>query len=61
MPRNPKATGFIKELDAKLDDFCNNTRFFHEPFNEGRAQMFVMQHRLNTASVTRSSSSASRP
>ncbi len=48
MPRNPKATGFIKELDAKLDDFCNNTRFFNEPFNEGRAQMFVMQHRLNT-------------
>jgi pyrroloquinoline quinone (PQQ) biosynthesis protein C len=48
MPCNPKATGFIKELDAKLDDFCNNTRFFHEPFNEGRAQMFVMQHRLNT-------------
>lgn len=48
MPRNPKATGFIKDLDAKLDDFCNNTRFFNEPFNEGRAKMFVMQHRLNT-------------
>lgn len=48
MPRDLNATGFIKELDAKLDDFCNNLRFFNEPFNEGRAQTFVMQHRLNT-------------
>jgi pyrroloquinoline quinone (PQQ) biosynthesis protein C len=48
MPRDPKAAGFIAELDKKLDEFCVNTRFFNESFNEGRAQMFVMQHRLNT-------------
>ena len=48
MPRDLKATGFIKALDKKLDSFCDNTRFFNEPFNAGRAQMFVLQHRLNT-------------
>lgn len=48
MPRDPKATGFIGELDAKLDEFCDNLRYFNEPYNEGRAQMFVRQHRLNT-------------
>ena len=48
MPRDPKATGFIRDLDRKLDEFCDNLRYFHEPFNEGRARTFVMQHRLNT-------------
>ncbi len=48
MPRDPKATGFIRELDKVLDDFCERTRLFHEPYNEGRARMFVYQHRLNT-------------
>lgn len=48
MPRAYKATGFIRDLDKILDDFLNRVRFVHEPFNEGRAQMFVMQHRLNT-------------
>lgn len=48
MPRDPKATGVVKELDAILSDFMNNTRYFQEPYNLGRAQTFVMQHRLNT-------------
>ena len=48
MPRDPKATGFIAELDKRLHRFCNRLRFVQEPLNQGRAQMFVMQHRLNT-------------
>lgn len=48
MPRDPKATGVVKELDGILSDFMNNTRYFQEPYNLGRAQTFVMQHRLNT-------------
>ena len=48
MPRNPKATGMIKELDRMLDSFVNTTRYIHEPFNRGRAEMFIMQHRLNS-------------
>lgn len=48
MPRDPKATGVVRELDAILNDFMNETRYFHEPYNLGRAQTFVMQHRLNT-------------
>lgn len=48
MPRDPKATGVVRELDSILDNFMNNTRYFHEPYNLGRAQMFVLQHRLNT-------------
>ncbi len=48
MPRDPNATGFIKALDEKLDAFCDNLRYFNEPYNEGRAKTFVMQHRLNT-------------
>jgi pyrroloquinoline quinone (PQQ) biosynthesis protein C len=38
----------IRRLDAVVDDFCRRTRFFKEPVTEGRARMFVMQHRLNT-------------
>ncbi len=48
MPRDPKAKGFIRELDKRVDTFCRNLRYFNEPYNEGRAEMFVMQHRLNT-------------
>ena len=48
MPRDPKATGVLKALDQVVEDFMNNTRFFHEPFNVGRAHMFVYQHRQNT-------------
>ena len=48
MPRDPKATGVVKELDSVLNDFMNNTRYFQEPYNLGRAETFVMQHRLNT-------------
>lgn len=38
----------IARLDAVVDAFAHRTRFFHEPFNEARARMFVRQHRLNT-------------
>jgi pyrroloquinoline quinone (PQQ) biosynthesis protein C len=38
----------IRRLDAVVDDFCRRTRFFLEPMTEGRARMFVLQHRLNT-------------
>lgn len=48
MPRDPKATGFIGELDKRLDDFCIRLRFAQGPMSAGKAQMFVMQHRLNT-------------
>src|SRR5262245_13070845 len=45
MPPNASVT---RRLDAVVDDFCRRTRFFAEPMTEGRARMFVMQHRLNT-------------
>ena len=48
MPRDTKATGFIRDLDKTLDDFCNRVRYIHEPYNVGRAHMFAYQHRLNT-------------
>ena len=48
MPRDPKATGVIRELDNILSDFMNETRYFQEPYNLGRAQTFVLQHRQNT-------------
>jgi pyrroloquinoline quinone (PQQ) biosynthesis protein C len=48
MPRDPKATGVVRELDTILDEFMNNTRYFQEPYNLGRAQTFVLQHRQNT-------------
>lgn len=48
MPRDPKATGIIRELDNILSDFMNETRYFQEPYNLGRAQTFVLQHRQNT-------------
>ncbi len=48
MPRDLKATGFIRDLDKILDDFCNRVDFVYSGFNPGRAHMFVMQHRLNT-------------
>lgn len=35
-------------LDAVVDDFARRTRFFTEPLTEGRAKMFVKQHRLNS-------------
>jgi len=38
----------IRRLDEVVSDFCDRCRFFHEPFNAGRAKMFVFQHRLNT-------------
>jgi pyrroloquinoline quinone (PQQ) biosynthesis protein C len=48
MPRDLKATGVVKEMDKILTDFMDNTRYFHEPHNLGRAHMFVYQHRQNT-------------
>jgi pyrroloquinoline quinone (PQQ) biosynthesis protein C len=38
----------LERLDAEVDTFMNNVRFFHEPLTVGRAKMFVRQHRLNT-------------
>ena len=38
----------IARLDEAVDDFCHRVRYFHEPFTEARARMFVRQHRLNT-------------
>ena len=35
-------------LDAEVDAVSRRTRFFREPLTEGRARMFVYQHRLNT-------------
>ena len=41
-------TDVIKRLDREVSGFCDRCRFFHEPFNLGRARMFVYQHRLNS-------------
>src|SRR5664279_4105480 len=38
----------IGRLDAVVNEFCLRTRFFKEPMTQGRAKMFVMQHRQNT-------------
>jgi pyrroloquinoline quinone (PQQ) biosynthesis protein C len=38
----------LRRLDAVVDDFARRTRFFKEAMTPGRAQMFVMQHRLNS-------------
>jgi pyrroloquinoline quinone (PQQ) biosynthesis protein C len=48
MPRDLKATGVVAEMDKILDHFMDSTRYFHEPYNFGRAHMFVLQHRQNT-------------
>jgi pyrroloquinoline quinone (PQQ) biosynthesis protein C len=42
------ATPIIDRLDSVVNDFVRRTRFFHEPLTRGRAEMFAMQHRLNT-------------
>jgi len=38
----------IRRLDKVVDEFCKRTAYFQENMTEGRARMFVMQHRLNT-------------
>jgi len=38
----------IGRLDETVDDFARRTRYFKEPMTEGRARMFVRQHRLNS-------------
>jgi pyrroloquinoline quinone (PQQ) biosynthesis protein C len=38
----------VARLDEVVHEFCDRTRFFHEPFNAGRAKMFAIQHRLNS-------------
>ena len=48
MPRDINSTGIVAEMDKLLDSFMDNTRYFHEPFNLGRAYTFVLQHRQNT-------------
>ena len=35
-------------MDRVVNDFVARCRYFHEPMTRGRAQMFVLQHRLNT-------------
>ena len=45
MPRDINSTGIVAEMDKLLDSFMDNTRYFHEPFNLGRAYTFVLQHR----------------
>lgn len=41
-------TNVVERMDREVSEFCDRCRFFHEPFNLGRAKMFVYQHRLNT-------------
>ncbi len=43
-----KTRGVIGRMDAVVDDFVTNCRFFNEPMTRGRAKMFALQHRLNT-------------
>jgi pyrroloquinoline quinone (PQQ) biosynthesis protein C len=38
----------VARLDKVVDDYSRRTRFFHEDLTQGRARMFVLQHRLNT-------------
>ncbi len=38
----------VERLDQEVHEFSDRCRFFHEPFNLGRAKMFVYQHRLNS-------------
>ncbi|HYM17615.1 MAG TPA: iron-containing redox enzyme family protein [Micropepsaceae bacterium] len=37
----------VARLDKVVDEYCRRVRWFKEPMTEGRARMFVMQHRLN--------------
>ncbi len=43
MPRS-----VVARMDAVVDAFATRCRFFREPMTKSRAQMFAMQHRLNT-------------
>lgn len=38
----------IERLDAVVDEYVRRTRFYNEPITLGRAQMWCLQHRLNT-------------
>jgi pyrroloquinoline quinone (PQQ) biosynthesis protein C len=38
----------VARLDREVDAFVRRTRFFHEKLTQGRAHMFVLQHRQNT-------------
>ena len=40
--------GVVRRMDRVVNDFVARCRYFHEPMTRGRAQTFVMQHRLNT-------------
>lgn len=44
----PAAGSVVARLDAVVDDFARRTRLFNEPMTQGRAKMFVFQHRQNT-------------
>ena len=41
-------TDTIRRLDEAVDAFARRVRWFREPLTEGRARMFVRQHRLNS-------------
>ncbi len=42
------SSSIVERLDREVHEFCDRCRFFHEPFNLGRAKMFVYQHRQNS-------------
>ena len=42
------AENVLTRLDRVVDEFVRRVRFFREPLTKGRAQAFVLQHRLNT-------------
>lgn len=46
--KNNAAKSLVGRLDREVDAFVRRTRFFKEPLTEGRAKMFVLQHRQNT-------------
>src|SRR5256714_12236453 len=38
----------VARMDRVVNEFAARCRWFREPMTEGRARMFVLQHRLNT-------------
>ena len=44
----------IERLDEVVDEFARRVRIYNEEVTMERARIFVMQHRQNTRSATRS-------
>jgi pyrroloquinoline quinone (PQQ) biosynthesis protein C len=44
----PTSKSVTARMDRVVHEFVARCRYFHEPMTEGRARMFVLQHRLNT-------------